>query len=324
MSITNHKKMFVVIGPTATFKTKTAIDIASFLKEKTNTSCEIINFDSLVFYKELSIGTAKPSSIEQGMVAHHMIDVASITSPITANDFASEANTIANNLHQTNRVPICVGGSGFYIRAMIKGMFETPKTSPDVQKKIEENFNLYGIEFFREILKENDFLSYQNLHCNDHYRIMRAVEFFWLTGRPISKEKENAKNNNANDLTTNDICGRENILIYLDLPKDEHLKIIDQRTKKMIDDGLITEVEGLLKKGFTKTLRPLQSIGYKESIMFLEGIIKSKEELIERINISTRQLAKSQRTWFNKVLNKHTFHPIKEHDLILQKCLELF
>lgn len=294
-------KVVIVSGPTATGKTDMAIDLAREF------GGEIVNFDSLLLYKEITIGTAKPTLEERKQVPHHMIDVTSISQPMNASDYMRAAFPIVEKLLKEKKTVYLAGGSGFYLQALIKGMYDSPTTPVDVLKRSELMYNNEGITPFREILRLHDPGSFERYHENDHYRIRRAVEHWWANNTPFFEErmKKNA-----------DTAARDWDIYhaYLDIPKEEHLRIIEKRTDKMLEKGLIGEVQTLLDQGFTGLEKPLQSIGYKEALGFIFGVYKTQAECRERIVISTRQLAKSQRTWFNRDHTKTTFHPLRDRE----------
>lgn len=302
-------KVIVVSGPTASGKTDLAVELALKFNG------EVVNFDSLLLYKEINIGTAKPTEEERRSVPHHMIDVRSISNPMNAADFAREAFPIVQNLLKSGKPVFLTGGSGFYLQALLKGMYDSPTTPAEITRRSDELYQAEGIAPFREILKLHDPKSFERYHENDHYRVRRAVEHWWTTGFPMSEAREEKDSANV-ELNRPTIHDWDLLHIYLDLPKEEHWKIIEKRTEKMLQNGLIDEVKDLLQKGFTGTEKPLQSIGYKESLDYIRGVYKSLEECKERIIISTRQLAKSQRTWFNRDQFKKKYHPLEERDEI--------
>lgn len=304
-------KVIVISGPTASGKTGLAVDLAKKF------GGEIVNFDSLLLYREINIGTAKPDAKEQSGIPHHMLDVRSIARPMNAADFSREALPIIEKLLKENKIVYLVGGSGFYLQALLKGMYDSPTTPPEVLERSEKLYEKEGIEPFLEILKNSDHESFKRYHENDHYRIRRAVEHLWSTGRKLSQERSQKDQENEK-IDGSNIHGWDLLHIHLDLPKAEHEQIIIARTQKMIRSGLLDEVRELLSTGFTGEEKPLQSIGYKESLDFLSGKLKNLDECEERISISTRQLAKSQRTWFKRDQEKMTFHPLKERDKIFQ------
>lgn len=304
-------KVIVVSGPTASGKTDLAIELAQ------KYGGEIVNFDSLLLYREINIGTAKPSLEERGSIPHHMIDVRSITTPMNAADYAREAFPLIEKILSEKKNVFLVGGSGFYLQALLKGMYDSPTTPTEITERSEKIYEEEGITPFLEILKEKDPESFARYHMNDHYRIRRAVEHFWTTGRKLSVER--VQKDIANEMTKSPTIHNWDILhIHLDLPKEEHEKIIKERTKRMLQNGLLEEVQDLIRNGFSGEEKPLQSIGYKESFDYISGTLKDLSELEERINISTRQLAKSQRTWFKRNQSKEMFHPLKERDQIFE------
>lgn len=302
-------KVVIISGPTASGKTEISIDLAKKF------GGEIVNFDSLLLYMEINIGTAKPTLTERSVIPHHMIDVRSISDPMNAADYAREALPIVNRLLSENKIVYLVGGSGFYLQALIKGMYDSPSTPSDILERSEKLYQDEGIKPFLEILKQNDRKSFERYHENDHYRIRRAAEHWWSNGTALSEERERKDESNQN-LEGTSIHGWDILHIHLDMPKEEHLKIIEKRTDKMIANGLYDEVKDLLKKGFSGLEKPLQSIGYKEILDLHFGVYKSITECRERIIISTRQLAKSQRTWFKRDHGKTTFHPLLDRQKI--------
>jgi len=317
---TKKNKIIIISGPTASGKTSTSMLLSHALKQEGLDSA-IVNFDSLLFYKELSIGTAKPSKEELETFEHHLVDIVSASSPLNASDFLSRADSTLSKLVSENKIPIFVGGSAFYIRAFVKGMYDSNPISEDLRDKIDKEYKERGIHFIREILEKRDPASFNQLHENDHYRNIRAYEHLMATGEPISQQKQKSDENNPYDFTINRLKDFDIIHIYLDLPKEEHWKIILKRTEEMVANGLVTEVKNLLASGFDGSEKPLGSIGYKETIQFINGEFDSEQDYIERIAISTRQLAKSQRTFFKKVTPKATFHPIDDKNKIVNHTL---
>jgi tRNA dimethylallyltransferase len=302
-------KVIVISGPTASGKTAMAIELAR------KYGGEIVNFDSLLLYQEINIGTAKPTQQEQDMVPHHMINIRSISHPINAADFAREAYPIVEKLLSHKKIVYLVGGSGFYLQALLKGMYQSPTTPKEITRKSDNLYASHGIAPFRDILKVHDKKSFERYHENDHYRIRRAVEHWWTTELPFSLAREDKDISNEK-LNTPSIYDWKVLHLYLNIPKEEHWKIIEERTDKMLKEGLIDEVRMLLNQGFTGLEKPLQSIGYKESLEFIFGVYPTISDCRDRIVVSTRQLAKSQRTWFNRDKSKEEFHPLIDRDKI--------
>lgn len=300
-------KVIILSGHTASGKTAKAIELAIRLK------AEVVNFDSLLFYRELNIGTAKPSVEEMRAAPHHLINICSIAEPINAADFARRAKIVIEDIHQRGHPVILVGGSGFYLQALISGMWGSPTTPAEIQAKSDDLYALQGIKPFREVLEKHDRESFHRLHENDHYRIRRAVEHFWTHGTAFSDVKV--------AFTPQAPPEWQLLHFYLDIPKEDHHQIIRARTKKMLSDGLVAEVQNLLTTGFSGTEKPLQAIGYKETIDWLNGVFgENVSEYEERIVINTRRLAKAQRTWFKKK-EKIQLDPRHEGDTLMAKAL---
>lgn len=310
-------KVVIISGPTASGKTQTAIDLA------TQWGGEIVNFDSLLLYREITIGTAKPSLSERSRVPHHMIDVRSISDPMNAADYAASALEIVNTLHDKGKTVYLVGGSGFYLQALLKGMYASPTTPKEILDRSEDLYRREGIRPFLEVLKLHDPASLSRYHENDHYRVRRAVEHWWANKTPFSAERAQKDKSNQG-LESATIHNWDVLHIYLDLPKEEHLEIIKKRTEKMLKDGLYEEVKDLLARGHTGLEKPLQSIGYKEILDLHFGVLKNLEECKERIIISTRQLAKAQRTWFKKDPYKKQFHPLDQRQELFDQVEKFF
>jgi tRNA dimethylallyltransferase len=298
-------KVIIISGPTACGKSDLAIDLSLCF------GGEIINFDSLLFYQELNIGTAKPNLLERKGIKHHMIDVRSINHPMNAAEFVTEANPIIKELHHAEKIVYLVGGSGFYLQAILKGMFQSETTPEEYILESQRLYQESGIMPFLNILAQNDPESLSRYHQNDHYRIRRAVEHFWTTGKPFSNARNNLERKSDSPWDT--------FHLHLDIPKAEHQLLIESRTEKMFNNGLVGELQGLLQAGFNGEEKPLQSIGYKEVVQMIKGEFKSIQECKERVIISTRQLAKAQRTWFKKDLSKVIFNPLNERDQIFHQ-----
>lgn len=294
------RKIIVISGPTASGKTAISIKLAKAF------SCEVVNFDSLLFYRELNIGTAKPTLEEREGIPHHFVGSHCVSNALNAADYAKLAIALINEKLEAQPYIILVGGSGFYLRALLLGMYPSMTTSDAISKKSNTLYTTEGIAPFIEVLKKHDKQLFEKYHHNDHYRIRRAVEHFWQTGNSFSQSIESFSKQPRNFEKYD-----WNIQhIHLDIPKKDHLQIIQQRTKQMLKNGLINEVEHLVQMGLAH-YKPLQSIGYKETLAYLNNELNSLNELEERINISTRQLAKAQRTWFAKV-KKQTYNPIDD------------
>jgi tRNA dimethylallyltransferase len=311
------RNVIILSGPTATGKTKTSIELAKM------NHAQIVNFDSLYFYHELNIGSAKPTQDEMQGITHHLIGTQSIKTPLNAADFMREAIQIINRLLDDNITPILVGGSGFYLQTIQRGMPEAISTPITILNKSNELYQKNGIQPFLDELQKVDPASANRLHANDHYRIRRALEFYWTNNKSLTESQNELKNNPQ--ITTPAQFYNWNLKhFHLDIPKFQHQAIIESRVDQMLKLGLIDEVKALLAQGFSGVEKPLQAIGYKEVIQYIKGEISDIDSMRNLIIIATRQLAKAQRTWFAKIENKMCFNPLTDTSMIFEeykKCI---
>jgi tRNA dimethylallyltransferase len=281
-----EKKLVIIAGPTASGKTQVSIDIAKGLE------AQIISADSMLIYKRMNIGTAKPNRQEMQGIEHHLIDIVEPWETYTVSDYENDALSIINKIYDNNSTPLICGGTGFYINALINGTFSTPAPSPEVRKKLNEDLkNGKTLKQLHSDLKKIDPQTASRVHENDSYRIFRALEVYYSTGKSMSYFRsihETAKNTRFKPL-----------IIVLSPEKGILKERIKKRTTKMFQDGLLKEVKELLDAGCSKELKPMKSIGYKQAIEHLEGLM-SLEEAMENIIKETTALAKRQITWFKK------------------------
>ena len=293
------EKIIAIVGPTGVGKSELAI----FLGEKL--SGEIINFDSLQFYKELNIGTAKPGEEERKRIPHHLYDLLELNEEFNAAKFVEIADNLIKEIWERGKIPILVGGTGLYLRAFEYGLFpiEVPKEiRENLRKRVDQDLSsLY------EELKRLDPEYAQKISPKDKVRITRALEVIYTTGKPISYfHKENPFF----------VKKRYNIIkIGLNLPRKELYKKINLRVIKMIEKGWIEEVKNLLEKGYSIELKPFKAIGYKYIIYYLQGRL-SLEKAIELIQRDTRHYAKRQLTWFKKEPDVYWFSPDEKEKIL--------
>lgn len=276
----NKKYLIVLVGPTASSKTKLSLDIANFYNS------EIISADSRQFYKELEIGTAKPSNLELTTVKHHFINNLSIHDDYSVGRYNVEVNSILNNYYKKNNIALLVGGSGLFIDVICNGIDEIPKVSVKCRNEIIQYYKSNGIVSLRKLLKKYDIKHYQTIDLNNPQRLMRALEVCIYTKKPFSSFLKKNKKINIFNI----------IKIGLSPSKDLLYNNINLRVDKMIEDGLIEEA---LKLYSFRDLNSLQTVGYKELFEFFDSKI-SKEEAIELIKRNTRRYAKRQMTWFKR------------------------
>ena len=314
-------KILFLSGPTGVGKTDVGIRLAHRIGKTTDLRCEIVNFDSLLFYRELSIGTAKPTPTQRTEVVHHLIDTASIRKAMNAARFASEAQSVIDRLFSAGAVPLLVGGSGFYLRALVKGMIASGFPEEELREEIDGLYADEGIAPFRSYLEEHDPQSLEHLHKNDHYRIMRAFEYHRTMGQKFSKAKASIEN--PYDFTFNAHPHWDFLHLYLDIPPKEHEALIRRRTQNMLERGLVEEVRRLLAENPGPPPKALSSVGYKQILAHLSGRRPSPEgQLLEDIVVATRQLAKAQRTFFKKIVPKHPFNPLTQEDALTARVID--
>ena len=277
----------IIIGPTASGKTSISIELAKILKT------EIVNADSMYIYKNLSIGTAKPTKEEMQGITHHIIDVANPTEKFNVYDYRTVAEKTIANLKDKNLLPVVVGGTGFYIDSLFNNFtYGSESISNGVREKIQADLNQYGKEFIYKQLQDIDPITANKLHVNDAVRVSRALEIILSTGT----SKQNIINNSEPIL-------KHPLIVGLDMPRDILYDRINRRVDIMIDNGLIDEIKGLIGLGLNPdNAQSMKGIGYKEMYQYLNQEI-SLEDAIEKIKQHTRNYAKRQITWFKRNSN---------------------
>lgn len=283
------KVLLVILGPTASGKTELAIKLAQYF------CTEIISADSRQFYKELSIGTAKPSEDQLNVVKHHFIGHISIFENYNISRFEKDVLVLLDNLFRTHDVVIMCGGSGLYIDAVCKGLDEQPENNPNVRQKLEYEYGKQGIGYLREELKRLDPEYYRQVDLSNPNRLMRALEVCQVTGRPYSSFRKGTIKKRP--FTT--------VRIGVDISRQVLVERINARTDKMITEGLVEEVRALFPY---RHLNALNTVGYKEIFDYLSGKM-TLEEAIDKIKINTRRYAKRQMTWFRKDPDIKWFEP---------------
>ncbi len=297
----NKEKIIIITGITASGKSSLAIELAKYFNG------EIINADSVIFYKYLNIGSAKPSKEELSEIKHHLINILEPVEHFTAYDFAKRADKIIKSLSKENKLPIIVGGSPLYIKALLKGFFEIPKIDKKAKDRVQNLLEKSGKEFLHEELKKVDLESAEKLHPNDIQRVSRALEVYYSTNNKLS---DYHKEHNFKDIKY------KYIKIALDYDREVIYNRINKRVDQMINNGLIEEVKSLVELGY-RDEKVMRSIGYSEIISYLDNKI-TKEEAINKIKQHTRNFAKRQTTW----LKKEDITWLKDKDLP-KKAIEL-
>ena len=304
------KPLVILTGPTAVGKTALSIRLAKEI------GGEIISADSMQVYKGMDIGSAKILPDEMQGVPHYLIDELDPDEEFHVVRFQQMAKTYLQQIWQRGHIPIIVGGTGFYIQALLYDIdFTENKNDDTYRQEMEQLAAEKGAEYLHQMLAEIDPRSAQDIHANNVKRVIRALEFYHETGQKISEhnEKERQKTSPYN-------------FAYFVLNDDRNRLYhrIDQRIDIMLDDGLVEEVQALKAKGYTRDMVSMQGLGYKEILDYLAGEI-SLEEAVYRIKRDTRHFAKRQITWFKRErdviwLSKEEFH--YQDDRLLQYIKE--
>jgi tRNA dimethylallyltransferase len=281
-------KTLFIFGPTAVGKTSLSIELAKQLNG------EIISADSMQVYRGMDIGTAKPTMEERQGIPHHLINIRDPDEEWTVSDFVGECARKSAELKTRGKTPIIVGGTGLYLWSLIEG-FAFPITPAD--KELRARLEIIPTSTLYAQLSTIDPAAAAKIHANDKKRIIRALEVFELTGKPISDlQKLRVKEPRRS------VAGLDS-LFCLTLPREVLYERINQRVDKMISSDLLAEVKTLLAKGYKKELPALQGLGYKEVIDYINGVYPTEAVMIEELKKRTRNFARRQMTWFRRFNN---------------------
>ena len=294
-------KVVVICGPTASGKTALSIELAKKING------EIISSDSMQIYKNMDIGTAKPSNDEMQGIKHYLLDFVEPNKRYSVADFKKDAEKAIEEILEKGKVPIIVGGTGLYVDSLIYGIeYQNIKFDEKYRKELENRAKKEGLESLYNEAKQIDEEAMEKISANDQKRILRVLEIYKATGKTKTEQEiESRKNGVKYDYK----------VFAINMDREKLYERINKRVDIMIEQGLIQEVEDLLKM-YEEFPTAMQGLGYKEVVEYLQGEI-SKEEMIDKIKMETRRYAKRQITWFKK--NKQTIW-IGPHDL--QKILD--
>jgi tRNA dimethylallyltransferase len=293
-------KIVIILGPTAVGKSELALELASRLKG------EIVNADSQLVYRHLDIGTGKPSLADRERVRHHLIDIVNPDEEFNAAMFRHLATEIICQIRERRRNVMVCGGTGLYLKALTQGLFAGPGQDRGIRRALESEIEQTGLPALYRRLVQVDPRVISTIHPNDRQRIIRALEVYQLTGRAISEwQRDHRFEEEPYDV----------LKIGLNRERVELYDRINRRSEKMIQDGFLDEVRGLVSKGFSLTLKPLGSVGYLQMGQVLQGMM-SAEEALDEMKQETRRLAKRQLTWFRSDKEIHWFHPTQQEEIV--------
>lgn len=289
--------LVVITGPTAVGKTNLCVELAQHF------NTEIINADSRQFFKELSIGTAKPTAEEMKNIPHHFVNSHSITETYNATNFEQDVLTLLNQLFEKYSLIILTGGSGLYIDAVCNGFDENiPEGNEQLRNELETLYNKYGIELLQEKLKQLDPDFYQEIDLNNIKRLYRAIEVCMISNSSYAELRQGIKKFRPFNI----------IKIALNRDKNELYSRINKRVDLMMQNGLLEEVKQVKKY---RNRNALKTVGYTELFDYLDGKY-TLAEAIEKIKVNTRRYAKKQLSWFNKSSDYMWFHPTEKEQMI--------
>lgn len=274
--------LICILGPTAVGKTEIAIQLAQHL------DAEIVSLDSRQIYREMDIGTAKPTPDQRGAVPHHLIDCVGVDQPFSVAEYQRLADTAIAKIHELGKRTMAVGGAGLYFRGLVDGLFDGPSADAEIRSKLQREAEEHGNVALHERLHQCDPETANRVHPNNRVKVIRALEVYELTGKPISALQQQWKMNEPRYPFR---------ALGLNMPRDMLYRRIEERVDRMVDIGLIEEVKGLLDQGYPRSCVAMQSFGYKELIEYLDGT-RTLDEAIALLKQNTRRFAKRQLTWF--------------------------
>jgi tRNA dimethylallyltransferase len=299
-------KVVIVLGPTAVGKSDLVFELAGEL------SAEIINADSQLVYRGMDIGTAKPSKEQRDRIRHHLIDVVDPDDEFNVGRFRALATACIHDMRERHKQPLVCGGTGLYLKALTRGLFLGPAQSPQIREVLHSEFRRNGLGALYQRLEQIDPAATSWIHPHDGQRIVRALEVYELTGKPISEwQKEHSFSERP----------FQTLKVGLLRERGELYERVNQRCERMIEAGLVEEVKSLLDKGYGLDLKPLQSVGYKQVGLFLTGRMGFADAVF-LMKRDTRRLAKRQLTWFRGDNEIQWFHPERERAEIRRSVRE--
>ena len=274
--------LICIVGPTAAGKTEIAIQIAQRL------DAEIVSLDSRQIYREMDIGTAKPTPNQRRAVSHHLIDCVDVDQPFSVAEYQRLADIAIAEIRERSKRVMAVGGAGLYFRGIIDGLFDGPGADAGIRSELQREADEHGNVALHERLRQCDPEAANRIHPNNLVRVIRALEVYELTGKPISALQQQWKMDEP----------RYSFRAFgLDMSREVLYRRIENRVDLMVAAGLIEEVKGLLNRGYPRNCVAMQSFGYKELIDYVDGV-RTLDEAVALLKQNTRRFAKRQLTWF--------------------------
>jgi tRNA dimethylallyltransferase len=279
--------LVAVLGPTASGKTALSLALA----ERFNG--EIVNCDSVAMYREFDLGTAKPTASERARAPHHLLDCVAPTSPVTAGEYARQARQALDEIKVRGRLPILVGGTGLYLRALLEGLFPGPQRSEELRERLRERDNTRGSNYLHRILRRLDPAAAEKIHANDTPKLIRAIEVCLASRQKMTELWQQRE----------PLRGFHIVRLGLDPDRQALYDRINRRAQQMFEAGLVEETQRLLEK-YGDAAGPLSSLGYKQAVQFLRGEL-TREQALQAAQQAHRNYAKRQMTWFRREPEVH-------------------
>jgi tRNA dimethylallyltransferase len=283
---TSPPLLVVILGPTGSGKTALSLTLAMKF------GGEIVNCDSVAMYREFDIGTAKPSAVERAQAPHHLFDLVDPTQDVTAGEYAREARQVLQQIAGRKRLPIVVGGTGLYLRALLEGLFPGPRRSDELRERLRERAASRGSNYLHRILARLDPASAAKVHPNDAPKLIRAIEVCLASRQKMSELWQQGRD---------PLRGFRILRLGLDPDRTVLYERINERARRMFETGLLEETRRLLDR-FGETARPLGSLGYRQAVQQLRGEL-TPEQALQAGQQAHRNYAKRQMTWFRREPN---------------------
>jgi len=275
--------LVVVLGPTGSGKTALSLSLAQQFHG------EIVNCDSVAMYREFEVGTAKPTAQERARAPHHLFDFVDPTAYITAGEYSRMAREALNDIRDRGGVPIVVGGTGLYLRALLEGLFPGPQRSEELRERLRERVATRGLSYLHRVLRRLDPVAAEKIHANDTPKLIRAIEVCLASRQKMTELWQRGRD---------PLQGFRALRIGLNPEREALYARINQRARRMFDAGLVEETRKLLER-YGQQARPLDALGYKQAVQLLKGEI-DREGAVMAAQQAHRNYAKRQMTWFRR------------------------
>jgi tRNA dimethylallyltransferase len=298
--------LVVVLGPTGSGKTALSLTLAKRFHG------EVVNCDSVAMVREFEIGTAKPSADERARAPHHLLDIVDPTGYVTAGEYARLARQTLAEIRSRKNLPIVVGGTGLYLRALLDGLFAGPQRSDELRQRLRERVEQNGADYLHRVLRRLDSGAAAKIHANDVPKLIRAIEVCLASRQKMTEMWKQGRD---------PLTGFRILRLGLNPDRDALYARINQRAEQMFKSGLVEETARLLAK-YGEQARPLASLGYRQAVQLLRGEIDS-ETALQAVQQAHRNYAKRQMTWFRRELEVAWLEGFGDDPAIQQRAVAL-